>query len=81
MYIHTYTQPRDWRDPDVNWLVAAFTAPKETRPEITRWCYKTFGPPGMNHLTRQVRWKDSIQYGEVYFKDAGDLTLFTLKWL
>ncbi len=80
MFIHTYTQPRDWRDPDINWLVAAFKTPKENRKEITRWCYKTFGPPGMNHLTKQVRWKDSIQYGEVYFSNQEDQLMFVLKW-
>ncbi len=80
MFIHTYTQPRDGRDPDINWLVAAFETPRENRPEITSWCYKTFGPPGINHLTQQVRWKDSIRYGEVYFLNQEDRLMFILRW-
>ncbi len=80
MFIHTYTQPRDWRDPDINWLVAAFKTPKENRAEITKWCYQTFGAPGMNHLTKQIRWKDSIQYGEVYFRNQDDQLMFVLRW-
>ncbi len=81
MFIHTYAQPHDWRgDPDTTWLVAAFETPRQNRPEITKWCYQTFGPPGMNHLTHQIRWKDSIQYGEVYFSNQEDLTMFVLRW-
>jgi hypothetical protein len=79
MFIHTYQQGKDWRDA-TPWHVAAFTTPKEYRSEITRWCYQTFGSPGMNHLTKQIRWKDSVHYGEVYFKHEKDLTLFILKW-
>jgi len=79
MHIHTYTHKKDWRN-ETPWLVAAFMTPKENRKEITRWCYKTFGTPGMNHLTRQIRWKDSIQFGEVYFMHEKDLEWFLLRW-
>lgn len=79
MFIHTYQQIKDWRDA-TPWHVAAFMTPKEYRPEMTRWCYKTFGPPGMNHLTKQIRWKDGIQYGEVYFNRKEDLEWFLLRW-
>ncbi len=79
MFVHTYQHQEDWRDP-VPWHVAAFLTPKENRKEITRWCYKTFGIPGMNHLTKQIRWKDSIQYGEVYFINQKDLEWFVLRW-
>jgi hypothetical protein len=80
MFIHTYTQQKDWRDTSTSWKVAAFLVSKEHRREITRWCYKTFGAPGMNHLTKQIRWKDSIQYGEVYFSNQKDLEWFVLRW-
>lgn len=80
MFVHTYTQSKDWRDYSTSWKVAAFMTPKENRKEITKWCYKTFGAPGMNHLTKQIRWKDSIQYGEVYFSNQKDLEWFVLRW-
>ena len=80
MFIHTYQQLKEWSDAP-SWHVASFMTPKEKRKEITRWCYKTFGSPGMNHLTKQIRWKDSIQYGEVYFKHEKDLILFSLRWM
>ncbi len=79
MFIHAYEQMKDWRDA-TPWHVAAFMTPKENRKEITRWCYQTFGAPGMNTLTKQTRWKDSIQYGEAYFRHEKDLTLFILRW-
>ena len=79
MFIHTYKHMMDWRD-DIPWHVAAFETPRQNRPEITSWCYKTFGAPGMNHLTKQIRWKDSIQYGEVYFNRKEDLEWFVLRW-
>jgi hypothetical protein len=79
MFIHTYEQVKDWRGATL-WLVAAFMTPKENRAEITRWCYQTFGSPGMNTLTKQTRWKDSIQYGEVYFISKEDLMMFVLRW-
>ncbi len=79
MFIHTYEQVKDWRGATL-WLVAAFMTPKENRAEITRWCYKTYGAPGMNTLTKQTRWKDSIQYGEVYFISKEDLMMFVLRW-
>ncbi len=79
MFIHTYEQQPDWRIKTA-WLVAAFMTPKENRKEITKWCYKTYGAPGMNTFTKQTRWKDSIQYGEVYFRDEKDLEWFVLRW-
>ncbi len=80
MFIHTYQESKDWRGGNMYWHVAAFNTPKENRKEITKWCYKTFGTPGMNHLTKQIRWKDSIQYGEVYFDHQKDLEWFVLRW-
>ncbi len=79
MFIHTYEQVKDWRGATL-WLVAAFMTPKENRKEITKWCYKTDGAPGMNTFTKQTRWKDSIQYGEVYFISKEDLMMFVLRW-
>jgi len=72
MFIHTYNS--------TYWKVATFMTPKENRKEITKWCYQNFGAPGMNTLTKQTRWKDSIQYGEVYFSNQKDLVWFILRW-
>jgi len=81
MFIHTYTEKIDWRYPEVSdWQVAAFQTPRQNRSEITSWCYKTFGPPGLDHLTHQIRWKDSIQWGEVYFSNREDLMMFVMRW-
>jgi hypothetical protein len=79
MFIHTYELMKEWGGA-TPWLVAAFESPRQNRSEITRWCYQTFGTPGMNHLTQQTRWKDSIQYGEIYFIDQKDLEWFVLRW-
>jgi hypothetical protein len=79
LFIHTYEHIKDWRDA-TPWLVATFETPRQNRSEIARWCYQTFGAPGMNTLTKQTRWKDSIQYGEVYFNRKEDLTWFLLRW-
>jgi hypothetical protein len=81
MNIHTYDFLKDMLySSEGSWYVAAFMTPKENRKEITKWCYKTYGAPGMNHLTKQIRWKDSIQYGEVYFSHQKDLEWFILRW-
>ncbi len=79
MFIHTYELMKSWSGA-TPWLVAAFESPRQNRSEITRWCYQTFGTPGMNTLTKQTRWKDSIQYGEVYFISKEDLMMFVLRW-
>lgn len=81
MLIHTYrTQDTnaDWAD--YGWHVAAFNSPKENRAEITRWCYRTFGPAGRPNGATETRWKDSIRFGEIYFSREEDLLIFTLRW-
>lgn len=77
MLIHTYKSTDMHREP---WHVAAFTAKKETRPDITRWCYQTYGAPGYRANTAEIRWKDAIQYGEIHFSRKQDLEWFLLKW-
>jgi hypothetical protein len=81
MFIHTYrTQQKDPQWSDYGWHVAAFESPIENRSEITRWCYKTFGPAGRPSGATETRWKDSIRFGEIYFKHDTDLALFLLRW-
>ena len=81
MFIHTYeTQKTNTKWSDYGWHVAAFSAPKENRAAITRWCYKTFGPAGLPKGATETRWKDSIRFGEIYFKHKQDLEWFVLKW-
>ena len=62
------------------WHVATFKTKLEQRPEIRRWCYKIYGEPGYNYNTHELRWKDSIQYGEIYFSRPEDLEWFVLRW-
>ncbi len=80
MVIHSYhfnTNRRGW---DEVCHVAEFLAKKSDRPEITRWCYRTFGTPGYQVVTDEIRWKDSIQYGKIIFSRSQDLEWFVLKW-
>jgi hypothetical protein len=80
MFIHTYETTKDFLTDKPRKYVAAFESKRENRAEITQWCYKAFGPPGFNHLTFETRWKDSINWGEVYFSRKEDLEWFVLKW-
>lgn len=81
MFIETYETQNtnaDWSD--YGWYVAAFETPRENRPEITRWCYKAFGPAGRPKGAAETRWKDGIRFGEIHFKHKQDLEWFVLKW-
>lgn len=81
MFIHTYeTQRTDPNWSDYGWYVAAFAPPKENCAEITRWCYRTFGTAGRPCGAAETRWKDSIRFGEIYFKYKEDLVMFVLGW-
>ncbi len=83
MFIHTYeTQCKDPKWSDYGWYVAAFAAPRENRDraEITLWCYRTFGPAGQPKGATETRWKNSIRFGEIYFKHQTDLVMFLLRW-
>ena len=81
MFIHTYeTQNTNANWSDYGWYVAAFESPMENSREITRWCYRTFGPAGKPKGAVETRWKDSIRFGEIYFRDHKDLVMFVLRW-
>lgn len=81
MFIHTYeTQRNNLKWSDYGWYVAAFMTSKENRAEITRWCYRTFGPAGRPRGAAKTRWKDSIRFGEIYFARKEDLLMFVLRW-
>ena len=80
MFIHTYTQKKLPHEEGIEWYVASFKTPGENRKEITKWCYNTFGAPGVNHNTHQTRWKDSINWGEAIFSRKEDLEWFVLRW-
>ena len=80
MYIHTYETDKDFLTDKPCKYVAAFESKRENRAEITQWCYKVFGPAGFRHLTNETRWKDSIQWGEIYFSNKDDLMMFVLRW-
>lgn len=82
MFIHTYeTQRQDPKWSDYGWYVAAFKTSIEQQKEITRWCYRTFGPAGRPKGATETRWKNSIRFGEIHFKNQKDLAWFVLRWL
>jgi hypothetical protein len=86
MFIHTYTSPPYELIPendyacDIKYYAAFKANTKEIRAEITRWCYKTYGNPGFNTNTQQIRWSDGIKWGEVIFSRKEDLEWFLLRW-
>lgn len=80
MFIHAYETTSDFLTDKPCKYVAAFKSNKENRSEITRWCYEAFGPPGWQPNIYQTRWKDSIQWGELYFSRKEDLEWFVLRW-
>jgi hypothetical protein len=51
---------------------------------IREWCIDTFGPApyyyGEEIEDSNFRWLDDLFYGEIYFRDNQDVTLFLLKW-
>ena len=51
-----------------------------TNNEVSKWCHEIFGSPGINQITYNDRWVDSIVFSEVFFKSEADLLLFKLKW-
>lgn len=80
MFIHTYDLKKDEDGVGEGpWHVAAFTCPRHYHV-IQEWCHRTFGPDRVDHNTHQLRWKDQIYYGEVYFSRKEDLTWFVLRW-
>lgn len=80
MQLHAYETRKDHSIYGDTWYVAAFKAKQQQRPEITRWCYQTYGEPGYRYDTAEIRWKDSIQYGEIHFSRESDLEWFVLRW-
>jgi len=74
MFIHTYKVPYK------NYSIAAFHSPVKNAKEIKEWCHITMGPEGYLKDTREVRWRDNIHYGEVYFNREEDLMMFVMRW-
>jgi len=70
MYLHTYEEITG-----SGWTVVAFETPTKvsTVVEIKEWCKTVYGDPG-------TTWKDSVEYGEVRFKNKEDILMFKLKW-
>jgi len=48
--------------------------------EIAVWCRQTYGMPGFNFDDIDMRWRDQLYDGAVYFRDESDMELFVLKW-
>ena len=80
MLIYTHEITNDMQGFGRKWHVASFSAKKEDRPEIARWCYQAFGVPGYLPMIDDIRWKDGINYGEIIFSRKQDLEWFILRW-
>ena len=48
--------------------------------EIRKWCYQTFGTPGIRVDTDTIVWQDDVQNGEIVFDREENLMLFVLKF-
>lgn len=70
MYLHVYQTSQYHRH---RWTVAFETPKFSELKSIQNWCVETYG-------TDQARWFDHIRWGEVYFRDEADVTLFVMKW-
>ncbi len=82
MFIHVYPFIHP-ADPYTQRFMAAFAASKQhpsDQHKIRQWCYETFGGAGYCADTNEIRWHDSIHFGEIEFNREEDLSLFLLKW-
>ena len=79
MQINTYVTDFDYLYNE-KWYVAVFKIKQEQCTEITRWCYKTYGKEGYSYNTYDLRWRDNIHDGEIYFSRKSDLEWFLLRW-
>lgn len=80
MKIHHYKMHTDYYY-QLPQFTAAFPRPNENQSqEIRRWCYNTYGVPGIRVDTDEMRWRDGILYGEIVFQREEDLSMFLLKW-
>lgn len=66
-----------------NWIVA-FNGPEDKmNKEIYNWCVQSFGEPRnarAGYNPDSGRWLNSINYGEVQFRDEADAAWFVLRW-
>lgn len=48
---------------------------------VRKWCYETYGTPGLRPESMYTRWHDMIlNIGRIYFAREEDVSLFLLKW-
>jgi hypothetical protein len=80
MIVHSHQSAMNYRGHNEVWHVAEFLSKKTNRPDIARWCYRSFGPAGYQAMTDEIRWQDSIQYGKIVFSREQDLAWFLLRW-
>lgn len=85
MFVHHYQTNyfATGRRNDAPVHVAAFQHSQfraDEQHKIRQWCYETFGSSGYLVNTDEVRWIDSIHFGEIEFSREEDLAVFLLKW-
>ena len=79
MQIHHYPIPRQGCG-RIRYMASFNKQLPHKTAEIRRWCFETFGPPGMLVNTVEIRWLDDVKYGEIVFQHEADLMMFLLRW-
>ena len=79
MQIHHYPIP-DHVEGRQRYMAAFRRQDPKKIKEIRQWCYNTYGDPGHQVNTAEIRWIDDVGAGEVVFRREEDLLLFVLKW-
>ena len=81
MFVHAYESVLLYKHGPTHWYIAAFQNHKQVDlGAIRRWCYQTYGVPGIHVDTDEIRWQDNIKFGEVRFSRKEDLEWFVLRW-
>jgi hypothetical protein len=79
MRIYHYAMPREGCH-RIRYMAAFKGQSAERTTEIRKWCYQTFGTPGIRVDTDEIIWQDGVQNGEIVFDREENLMLFVLKF-
>lgn len=70
-----------WNDQELIHVITFEHADIANLNAVRKWCYETYGSPGLRPESMYTRWRDfSLQIGRVYFAREEDVSLFLLKW-
>jgi hypothetical protein len=81
---HPRKSERTYYNGESHWYMACiWLSPKETaetKKEIQKWCYQTYGEQGLRVNTLDIVWLDELDSGSVSFNRERDLAMFLLRW-